>query len=145
MPWQFGQFTPRDMRYFDAAHALARASNHHKAKIGSVIVLGTEIISAAHNVEKSHPMQAKYNVHRHLKGANRHTHHLHAEINSLVKLKSSTESFGARIYVSRVKNGGVGMCKPCPACVMALRDFGIRDIFYTTDTGLAYERLLELQ
>ena len=33
------------------------------------------------------------------------------------------------------------MARPCPSCMAAIRDLGIRDIYYTTNDGYVYERL----
>ena len=34
-----------------------------------------------------------------------------------------------------------GIARPCPSCMAAIKDFGIRDIYYTTNDGYAYEKL----
>ena len=33
------------------------------------------------------------------------------------------------------------MARPCPSCMAAIRDLGIRDIYYTTNDGYVCERL----
>ena len=39
------------------------------------------------------------------------------------------------------KDQPCGMADPCPSCMAAIRDLGIRDIYYTTNDGYVYERL----
>lgn len=34
-----------------------------------------------------------------------------------------------------------GMARPCPSCMAAIKDLGIRHIYYTTNDGYAYEEL----
>lgn len=130
-------FTKRDMQYFDVAVALAKTSPHFKNKLGAIIVLKNEVLSSATNLSKSHPMQKQYNFHRKIDIIH---DHLHAEIHSIVKSPDKRKLRGATIYVSRVRNDQkLGMARPCPACFNALKDFGIKEIFYTTDTGFAQE------
>jgi tRNA(Arg) A34 adenosine deaminase TadA len=46
------------------------------------------------------------------------------------------------LYVYRIrKTKEFGMARPCPSCMQAIKDFGIRTIFYTTDDGYAEEHL----
>jgi len=33
------------------------------------------------------------------------------------------------------------MARPCAGCMAAIRKFGIKNVYYTTDMGYAYERL----
>ena len=33
------------------------------------------------------------------------------------------------------------MGRPCESCMAAIKDFGIRDIYYTTNDGFVHERL----
>lgn len=32
------------------------------------------------------------------------------------------------------------MARPCPACMSAIKELGIKNIYYTTDNGYAYEK-----
>ena len=129
----------RDMQYFAVATALAKVSTHHKAKLGAAIVSDREVISTATNVAKSHPIQRKYNYFRNMEGDN-HQHFLHAEINAIIRVQDKRRLKGASIYVGRVcKDRVFAMARPCPACMKAIVDFGIKNIFYTTELGYAQE------
>lgn len=138
-------FTPRDIKFFQVAKSLAATSTHHKASIGAVIVAGRNVIAVGVNGKKSHPLQRKYNSYKFkFDRTDQSRHLLHAEIEALVRAKSQMTSLsGASIYVYRLmKNGTTGMARPCIGCLRALRDFKIRDVYYTTNEGLAYEELL---
>ena len=43
------------------------------------------------------------------------------------------------IYIWRGKNGSRMLSKPCPACQAALKDFGIKNIYYTGNNAFVYE------
>ena len=34
-----------------------------------------------------------------------------------------------------------GLSRPCPSCMAAIKDLGIRYVYYTTNYGYAYEKL----
>ena len=34
-----------------------------------------------------------------------------------------------------------GMARPCASCMQAIKDLGIREIYYTTNDGYSYEKL----
>ena len=132
--------TKRDHQYFAVATALAKTSNHFKAKLGAIIVHKNEIISTAVNAAKSHPIQKLYNIHRNIQITH---NHIHAEIHSIIKTTNKQKLKGATIYVSRVKNDqAMGMARPCPACFRAIQDYGIKNIFYTTNNGYAQETII---
>ena len=35
------------------------------------------------------------------------------------------------------------MSRPCPSCMAAIKDLGIRNIYYTTDDGFSHEIIKE--
>ena len=48
------------------------------------------------------------------------------------------------LYVARKLNsGGCGFARPCPACMEAIKEYGIRKIVYTTNDGYAVEFINE--
>lgn len=88
-----------------------------------------KLISVGWNSSKTHPTQAKY--------AAKTGHHtkifLHAEIAALVKAKGR----GSRMYIVRVtKNGNLGNSRPCSVCQLAIREAGIKNVWYTTATKI---------
>ena len=48
------------------------------------------------------------------------------------------------VYVYRICNGkkhGYGNARPCPACMNAIKDMGIKNVYYTDEEGLGYLKL----
>lgn len=76
-------------------------------------------------------------------------HSIHAEIACINSVSYTVgrdvDWSKAKIYVYRICTGkrlGYGCSRPCPACTHAIRDLGIRHVYFTDDNGLSY---LELQ
>lgn len=58
----------------------------------------------------------------------------HAEVRAL-KVSAKTE--GAVAYVARVNsNGEERMSRPCPRCIKALKDAGVKRVVYTIDSSM---------
>lgn len=59
----------------------------------------------------------------------------------LAKIRSLDINFSeVEIYVYReLKSGKRAKARPCAACMRALKDLGLRKIFYTTDDGYCKE------
>jgi deoxycytidylate deaminase len=128
------------MKFMRVAQASAATSTHPKAQIGAVLVLDKSIISIGVNGEKSHPLQAKYNEFRFQDDGCKHL--LHAEIAALAKGRWYQSLANATMYIYRtMKEGGHGICRPCPGCLQALKDHRIQNIIYTTGYGIAAEDL----
>lgn len=89
-------------------------------------------------------MQKKYNVFRITKediGIEQHTNEIHAEMDALHRARH-LDLHKASIYVYREdKNGDIAMCKPCGACMRAIEDAGIQNIYYTTPEGYVHLEL----
>jgi deoxycytidylate deaminase len=135
-------FSDRDLRYFDVAKAVSKTSNHSKFKIGAAIIVNKSVVAVGVNDEnKSHPLQKKYNAFRFNDDTCKHS--IHAEIDAIVRAKNQIEDFtNAKLFVYRLqKTGKIGNARPCKGCMQAVKDFGIKEIFYSTDGGLAYEKL----
>ena len=130
-----------DYRYFKKARQVALISDYQKVHIGCVAVYQGNIISIACNTNKTHPMQKYYNRYR--EESDVMIPKLHAEINCLNQLKHLNINFSkVKLYIYRIRNDRpYGMARPCPSCMAAIRDLGIRDIYYTTNDGYAYEKL----
>lgn len=137
--------TKADIKYFEKAKNIARISDYDKIHIGCVAVYHGNIIGIGCNTNKTHPMQKYYNKFREDEETdNIHFYHkLHAEINCLSQLKNLDINFSkVKLYIYRIrKDRPHGMCRPCPSCMAAIKDMGIKHIYYTTDDGFAYERI----
>lgn len=88
-------------------------------KHGAVIVLGGAIQSIGINKRTNDPY-----FHPNL-----HWLSEHAEASAIRK---ASRTMGATIYIARVSNqGDLRMSRPCPRCMSALKDAGIKKIVYT--------------
>lgn len=131
----------RDMKFFNVASAMAELSTwseEPREQIGAVIVLRNEIISTGYNRCKSSPFQAYWAE----KAGRSEAIYTHAEISALDKItriKNKNEFHLMKIFVYRETKVGLGIAKPCEICTLALKSFGIRHVYYTTDDGYGYE------
>lgn len=137
----FATKSPIKTSIIDLVINIAKTSSSKK-KVGSIILKKNKIISSAVNIEKkSHPIQAFYgniasNIHRNA-GLSKKIY-LHSEINCLLKSKGK----GDTIIVARVGGrGGLELrnSKPCSICSLALKEYGIKHVHYSTNNGFLYE------
>lgn len=130
-----------DYKFFRKARQAAAISDYPKVHIGCVAVYQGQVISIGCNCNKTHPIQKYYNRYR--ENDDTLLPKLHAEINCINSIKNLDINFSkVKLYIYRIRNDKqFGMSRPCPSCMVAIRDLGIKDIFYTSDTGYAYERL----
>ncbi len=133
-----------DYRYFDKARQIALISDFHKTHIGCIAVYQGQVIGLGCNCNKTHPMQKYYNRFR--KQSESMLPKLHAEINCIHQIKHLDINFlKVKLYIYRIrKDQPFGLSRPCPFCMAAIKDLGIRDIYYTTNNGYVYERIENL-
>lgn len=138
-----------DIRMLNRALKVAEESTFHQFKTGCVITYRGHIISMAHNVEKTSPAQKYYNRFRNFNHQSQIIHKTHAEILALNKIPypvgKNMDWNRVHVYVARIApglDGGVGLARPCPACLAAIKELRIKHIFYTgTNGNIIYERL----
>lgn len=134
-----------DYRYFSKARHIAEISDCPKVHVGCVAVYQGNVINIACNLEKTHPMQKYYNRYRIVSGKanDRCLPKLHAEINCINGIRGLDINFSkVRLYIYRTRaDRPYGLSRPCPSCMAAIKDLGIRDIYYTTDDGYVYEKV----
>lgn len=110
-------------RFFELAKKLSVKSNHPKHQLGCVIVNKNRIVGVGFNKFKTHTK------------SNHAFQMLHAEVDALLGV-ARADLKGCTAYVYReTKDGAPAMSKPCAACEIALKDAGIKTVFYTTDGG----------
>lgn len=133
--------TKSDYKYFYKARQAATISDFHKTHIGCVAVYQGNIISIGCNCNKTHPIQKKYNRYR--KPSDSMLPKLHAEISCINSIRYLDVNFSkVKLYIYRIRNDQpFGLSRPCPSCMAAIKDLGIRDIFYTTNDGFVHERI----
>lgn len=139
-----------DYKMFDKARQIAQTSTYDAHNLGCVITYKGHIIAMGANSNKSHTMQKKYNkkYRKFNKSPKMILDSLHAEMACITKipypLLQTIDWKKAKIYVYRICKGkslGQGMARPCESCRAAIRDLGIRKIYYTTDSGYAMEEI----
>ena len=130
-----------DYKYFLKARQVATISDYYKTHIGCVAVYQGQVIGLGCNTNKTHPVQKFYNRYR--EPSDTMLPKLHAEISCINQIKHLNINFAkVKLYIYRIrKDQPCGMARPCPSCMAAIRDLGIRDIYYTTNEGYSYERL----
>ena len=128
-----------DYKYFQKAHQIATISDYKKTHVGCVAVYQGQIIGLGCNCNKTHPVQKKYNRYR----KDLMLPKLHAEISCLNQIKHLDINFSkVKLYIYRIrKDQPYGLSRPCPSCMAAIKDLGIRDVYYTTNAGYVYEKL----
>lgn len=117
-----------------------------RARIGAVISYKGTVLAKGFNTDRTHTDQAKYNKWRYKECGNNYLPSKnHAEMMALSKIKYLDIDFSkVHIYVYReLRDGKLGMARPCPACMAAIKRLGIKHIHYTTDSGYAAERITE--
>lgn len=78
---------------------------------------------------KTHPLMKKYAPSF---GRNRHRLYIHAELSALVRSKGRV----AELVVIRIlRDGSYANAKPCSICEAALREAGVRKVYYTINSG----------
>jgi len=131
-------------KYFIFAKNASDYSDFHRNKIskhvGCVIVYKNKVISAGWNISKEHPLQKEYNKERNF-NVDSCKNSLHAEIYALIRcIYTDIDWSKVSIFIYReLANGNVAMARPCNACTKAIKDRGIKSVFYTTENGYAKE------
>ena len=108
-----------DYRYFEKARQIANISDYNRIHVGCVAVYHGQIIGIGCNTNKTHPAQ------------------------KFSQIKNLDINFSkVKLYIYRIrKDQPFGLARPCPSCMAAIKDLGIRDVYYTTNDGYAYEKL----
>jgi deoxycytidylate deaminase len=108
------------------------------ARIVAAVVLRKKILAFGANQLRSHPFQAQF-------GKNPDAVYWHAETNAIYHALQNNllaQLRYADLYVYRAKyadtrklNFVAGNAKPCSGCFKCIADFGLKRVFYSTETG----------
>jgi len=133
--------TKSDCRYFNKAKQVALISDYYKIHVGCVAVYQGNIIGIGYNCNKTHPAQKYYNKYR--KKSETLLPKLHAEINCINSIKHMDINFSkVNLYIYRIRRDQpFGLARPCLSCMAAIKDLGIKNIYYTTNDEYAFERI----
>ena len=130
----------------DRARLASKLSGYPKYHIGAVVFNKGKIYATGTNSYKGSSLQLGYNkLYKHcpdgwVGGCT------HAEVDALKDLiktyrNTSLDFSRLSILVYREgKDGRYALAKPCPACEHALRDLGIKDVYYTGNDSIVHER-----
>jgi deoxycytidylate deaminase len=118
-------------RAYEYARNASLNSNFGCHALGAVAIYGGKVLAFGWNSLKTHPAQAHYNSLERGFDGYYYRSTIHAEMMVINKIKYLDINFSkVKIFVWRGKNGP-RISKPCAACERALRDLGIKHIFYT--------------
>lgn len=108
------------------------------SRVVAAVVKSKSITSFGANQMRTHPFQAKF-------GKNPESLYWHAETNAIynaLRVLDVGDLKKADLYVCRVKYLStkreqfvLGNAKPCVGCAKCIADFGVKRVFYTTETG----------
>lgn len=139
-----------DLKHFNEAKKLAMSSEYPSFKLGCVIVYQGKVVGKGVNSKKTCPTQKFYNVHYrdfHV-GTKVPMDLIHAEVAAIKSVpRAISEKMDwsrAKVYIYRYSPGkpsGHGMARSCSGCMQALKDKGVRKLYYTTEDGMCFEDL----
>jgi len=111
----------KKQRMMELARRTSLKSNS-RFRVGCVVAKGSRVISFGfNNMLKTHPSSKSYG------------NYLHAEVHALLGLPDDI-LHKATAYVARSRrNAGLAYSRPCAACKQALRQAGVRGVYYSTD------------
>lgn len=137
----YQKLTRSDYKYFMKARKVSETSDYTNIHVGCVAVYHGNIIGIGYNCNKTHPIQKKYNRYR--KPSDTLLPKLHAEINCINSIRNLDINFAkVKLYIYRIrKDQPFGLSRSCPSCMVAIKDLGIKDIYYTTNDGYVHERI----
>lgn len=123
----------RELYYYKKAKQISKLSTYDRICIGCIAVYRKNIIGIGYNQAKTNPMQTKYSLYRCVSNADSINNYLHAEMACVNQIKNLDIDFSkVKLFVYREDNKKImRICKPCGACERAIRDLGIKMVYYT--------------
>lgn len=116
---------------YELAKSASLNSDFYKCHTGAVAIYGNKVLAIGWNSEKLSTMQARYNTRTRGFDGHEYKSSIHAEMMVVNKIKYLDVDFSqVRIFVWRGQKTPM-LSKPCKACEKAMRDLGIRKVFYT--------------
>lgn len=110
---------------------------YERLKVVSFLIYKGKIVNFGVNSSKTSPMQFYYRKKTKLATIENFLDKEHAEINCL--RRTYFGDFNIRdielVVISKRHNGSYRLARPCPTCMGAIRDYGIRKVWYTTNEG----------
>lgn len=119
-------------------------STFERYHLGAVLYSKGKIIAQGCNSRKTSPLQKELNKERGFDpDESCALNSLHAETACLLKTRyMDIDMSKAIMYIYREhQNGEKALARPCKGCMKALKDFGVKTICYTTESGYCVERI----
>lgn len=126
-------------RAYEYARNASLNSDFGCHSLGAVAIYGGKLLALGWNSCKTHPVQAMYNSKE--RGFDGYTYKstIHAEMMVINKIKYLDINFSkVKIFVWRGKESP-RLSKPCAACERALRDLGVKHVYYTGNDSFVEE------
>lgn len=126
-----------EQRFFKLASSFSKQSTYPRVHIGAVIVMGRRVISHGANHWRTHTKQKKYASYRYEcpECVRDEAGHIHAEMDAIIRAgKKNLQGSSIFVYREDLK-GEIADCKPCGACMRAIKDAGIKRVYYTSRDG----------
>jgi deoxycytidylate deaminase len=117
------------------AHKTLETKNQHKKYFVGALALDSRsnpVCVGFNSYTKSHPYQKKLSERISIENI-REKIYLHAEISALIRCKGEAET----LIVARigVDDNIFRLARPCPICQEAIRQSGIKKVYFTNDQG----------
>jgi deoxycytidylate deaminase len=125
-------------RGYELAKQASSKSDFDKCHTGAVAIYNNKVLAFGWNSNKTSSLQARYNKERGFDGYSFRSS-IHAEMMVVNKIKYLDIDFSQiRVFVWRGQEKPM-LSKPCAACEKAIRDLGIRRVFYTGNNSYIEE------
>jgi deoxycytidylate deaminase len=113
----------RDWAFLRLAAKNAMSSNHHRFRLGAVVVKRGRVLSQGVNIPKKDPYTPP------------HRESIHAEVNALKGVKNPD---GATLYVARLNStDDLALAKPCEYCINHMLDNNIQKVVFSVSKNEA--------
>jgi deoxycytidylate deaminase len=100
-------------------------SSDYKQRHGAVLYRRGKVISIGYNQKKTHPKAQRFYEFP----------YLHAEMHCLVRADEDDATNASIACVRINRNGDLMNSKPCPACMSAMKSYGISYVVYSYRDG----------
>jgi len=116
---------------------------YKNTKTVSFLIYKGKVVSFGINSDKTSPLQNKYRLTTDLKYIENFVDKEHSEVNCLGKVHPKFRFDKCEIVIiSKKKDGDFRLARPCDVCMAAIKDFGIKKIYYTNrNQTFSFERL----
>ena len=112
--------------------ALKDKSDHEQYPMSCVVLYKGRALSGASNCNKTHPQVSRINP----------VKKMHCEIAAVLRIKPVDILKHCLVVIYREsKDGKMALARPCPTCMIFLKQKGVRKISYSTPVGFVEEKI----